>query len=260
MSNGIARFEKFWRAMDLTPRDIYVHPADALAIGPSTHTQFRLQELPIPVLGNLRSAEAVILTLNAGYGDHDAAWRNAWPDEHEAMTRAQRANILQEHSPADWPFYDWSPLFQTHPGVAYWKGDAVLAVKQRQLAKLRGVALELERSWSLPRQEIHRYIAHKVAVLEWCPYRSKEFKRAGNLENIASLTEARELACNLIQENEKLVIVTRHIDAWGFSGSQDSRENLVVYDTRQGTAASLSPHSAGGEALLSRLLRVGPGL
>ncbi|KWT98153.1 MULTISPECIES: hypothetical protein [unclassified Variovorax] len=260
MSKGIERFERFWRELDLSPKSLYVHPKDEPHLDPTKHPQFQLQVLPIPVLGNLRTAEAVILTLNAGYGDNDEAWRKAWPKEHEAMTAAQSANIQQQHTPGGYPFYDFNPAFRTHPGVAYWKGGAELAVKQRQMAKLRGVATELGQNWKVPLEEVHRVLAHKVAVLEWCPYRSKDFTATPSLKSLPSVQEAMELARNLVLEGEKLVIVTRHIDAWGYQGSADSGENLVVYDKAQGTSASLTMNSAGGRALLKRLLRAGPTL
>jgi hypothetical protein len=176
------------------------------------------------------------------------------------LAGAQRANLHQRHSEADYPFYDFNPVFRTHPGVAYWKGGAQFAVKQRQQAKLRDVAIHLQQNWKVPVSEVHKYLSHKVAVLEWCPYRSEAFKRTKGLKKLQSVIEAVELANALVAENEKLVIVARHVDAWGYSGSSDSRENLVVYDGLQGTAASLTMKSTGGKALLQRLLRAGPAL
>lgn len=254
MSKGIEQFERFWREMDLAPRALYIHPRDERMLDPAQHPQFRFHVLPIPVLGNLRTAEAVILMLNAGYGDNDETWNKAWPSEHAAMTAAQKANLLQQHAPDDYPFYDFNPLFRMHPGAGYWKGDAELAVKQRQMAKLRSVARELEHHWKVPLEQVHKVLAHKVAVLEWCPYRSKDFQRSAGLAKLPSIIAARELAKALVEENDKLVIATRHIDAWGYEGSMDSKNNLVVYDRRQGTAASLTMNSAGGKALLQRLL------
>ncbi|OAK62067.1 hypothetical protein A3K87_19470 [Variovorax paradoxus] len=257
MSKGIEEFENFWRRLDLSSRAPYIHPEDAGRLSPEDYPAFQFQVVPIPVLGNLRSAEAVILMLNAGYGDNDEAWAKAHPREHALMTEAQMANIRQQHSPADYPFYDFNPAFQTHPGVAYWKGGAELAVKQRQMAKLRSVAHELQARWGLPLEQAHKVLAHKVAVLQWCPYRSRDFKRSGGLAALPSVRAALHLVRALVEENEKLVIVTRHVEAWGYEGSADSKGNLVVYDRKQGTSASLTLNSTGGKALLARLLRVG---
>lgn len=258
MSKGIEQFENFWRAMDLAPSATYIHQKDAHVMRDENHRDFQFQVLPIPVLGNLRSAEVVILMLNAGYGDNDEAWAHARPHEHALMVEAQRANIYQSHQPGGYPFYDFNPAFKTHPGVGYWKGGAELAIKQRQMAKLRGVALELQVRWGVPLEHVHKVIAQKVAVLQWCPYRSKDFKRSGNLAKLPSVQAARKLACSLVDENQRLVIVTRHVEAWGYDGAHDSRGNLIVYDRKQGTSASLTLNSAGGRAILERLLQGGP--
>lgn len=258
MSNGIQRFEDFWRRMDLTPRARYIHPDDAPFLCAEEHPSLQFQLLPIPLIGNLRTAEAVILMLNSGFGKDDLVWEQAHPTEHASMLAVQRANLHQRYFDGAYPFYDFDPRFRNHPGAGYWKGGAQLAVRKRQQAKLSQVAEALACEWSVPVEQAHKHLAHRVAVLEWFPYRSTSFEWRSAFQRVPSCQEALRLVRSLVNDNQKLIVVPRSVDKWGFRGFADGTDNLVVYDGPQGTAASLTLNSAGGKAILQRLLHAGP--
>ena len=65
MSQAITKFENFWRQMDLGYRERYVHPADASFMTPLevAKSKLQLQVLPLPVNGNLRRADVILVML-----------------------------------------------------------------------------------------------------------------------------------------------------------------------------------------------------
>lgn len=247
--NGIDRFEEFWRRMDLTtPRDVYLHPADEpfVQAGPPGDKQLQLQVLPIPVNGNLRQADVVILMLNPNFDEmSDRQWKMAHPAAYEYMEACQRANIQQRHPYDAHPFYDISPLLGSHPGAGYWRGGSKLAGIARERASNRRVSLE----------EAYIELSRRIAVLQLVPYRSKKFGHHSLVKEAPSSAQAIALARYLAEETDKLLIVQRKVNDWGFEFPSD-RENVIVYDPRrEARKASLSLKSRGGSAILARLIK-----
>lgn len=247
--NGIDRFEEFWRGMDpTTPRDVHVHPADEpfVQAGPPGDKQLQLQVLPIPVNGNLRQADVVILMLNPNFDEmSDREWKMAHPAEYEYMVACQRANIQQRHPHDAHPFYDISPLLGSHPGAGYWRGGSKLADIARELASNRRVSLD----------EAYIELSRRIAVLQLVPYRSKKFGRHRLIKDAPSCMEAVALARYLAEKTNKLLIVQRKARDWGFE-FPSNRENVIVYDPRrEALSASLSLKSRGGSAILARLVK-----
>lgn len=242
--------------MDLdTAASRYVHPDDEPFMTPARTEGLALHLLPLPVNGNLRHAEVLILMLNSGFGESDVLWEKAHPSEHRAMLASQRTNVHQSHTPDDYhPFYDLNPLFCDHPGAGYWKGGANLATAKRQAKKLASVITELAHTWRVSTDVVDLTIASRVAVVELLAYRSTSFNHRGLFKKLPSCAEALALVGSLVAENEKLVVVPRSVKEWGFSGPENNSENLVVYGANQGLSASLTTNSVGGQALLKRLL------
>lgn len=260
MSNATNRFETFWRKLDLrSSRQQIVHPDDIPYMTPETNKGLALHLLPLAVNGSLKRADVVILMLNSGFGDGDALWETAHPNEHQVMLASQRANLHQSHgSEEQYPFYDLNPLFRDHPGAAYWKGGANLAVAKRQAKKLGSIAARLSDVWNAPLETVYRGISNHVAVVELLAYRSTEFKHERLFSKLPSCAAALNLVRALVAEDQKLIVVPRRVKEWGFVGCGDNTENLIVYNPNQGRAASLTTRSAGGQAILARLKPFAP--
>jgi hypothetical protein len=88
-----------------------------------------------------------------------------------------------------------------------------------------------------------------------CPYHSANMRRRDLLQRLPSCLQARRLVHALAASGEKLVVATRSVSEWGFTGPVES-ESLVVYPSSLGISASLSLSSVGGVALLNRISRV----
>ena len=260
MSSAINCFETFWRKLDLNASQTqFVHPDDAPHMTPETTEGLALNLLPLAVNGSLKCADVVILMLNSGFGDSDVLWEKSHPNEYQVMLASQRANLHQSHGDEDhYPFYDLNPLFRDHPGAAYWKGGASLAVGKRQARKLASIAADLGGVRSESPQTVYREMSNRVAVVELLSYRSTKFKHKSLFGKLPSCAEALKLVRTLVAENEKLIVIPRSVKEWGFSGPSDNTENLVVYDPRQGAAASMTTRSAGGQAILARLTPTAP--
>ena len=260
MSNAISRFETFWRKLDVdSSHKQYVHPDDAPHMTPDSTKGLALHLLPLPVNGSLKRADVVILMLNSGFGDSDNVWEASRPKEHQVMLASQRANVHQSHDRGDhYPFYDLNPQFCDHPGAAYWKGGANLAVPKRQARKLASIAAELGDAWNVSSDSVYREMSNRVAVVELLSYRSTKFKHTGLFNKLPSCTESLKLVRGLVAENQKLIVIPRSVKSWGFAGSSDNTHNLIVYEPSQGAAASMTTRSAGGQAILARLKLKGP--
>lgn len=260
MSKSVEQFEAFWRQMDLKARPRYIHPADEAILTDSVadKAQLQLQLLPLPVNGNLRRAEIIVLMLNSGWGEDDAAWEEAFPNEHAAMLSAKRANLHQSHGTGDaYPFYDLNPRFQDHPGAAYWKGGANLVKPRRKpqekrLAELAG-ALAVE--WSVPLSAVYRELSNRIAVVQRCAYASKDGDELKTIaKRLDSSAELIKFIRGLVDEDEKLVVVVRAASVVGLLPADNAR-NLFVYEP-QGPARfarmGMRP-GEGGPVMFERL-------
>ena len=235
MTTPVQRFVDYWGQFEPNGPP-YIHPADA---GLVRQGDFDLQLLPVPVNGDLREAECVVLMLNPGLDEEDHVW------EQREDFRAGLLNALaQTHAPDGHPFVYLDPAFERHPGAVYWAGAKFKGVIEA-LASRDGVAIAAAQA----------HVARNVAVIQLCPYHSVSMRRRALLETLPSSVQARRLAHNLVASGEKLVVAARAVRAWGFDEPVVS-EDLVVYKSSQGRSASLSLSTAGGSAIVSRLPRV----
>jgi len=245
VSQAVESFLKFWgRFKPQSPP--YVHPDDAnfphLAV-------FEHSLLPIPFIGDLRKAEAVILMLNPGLDAEDIAW-----EKKPAFRTAVERNLSQVFPNGAFPFFYLDPQFREHPGAGYWaKSRRIPGNRDQQ--KLLSVIQELARRDGICEAAARAHVACKVAVVQLVPYHSAELRRRDVFGNLSSVCQARAFVHDLVGEESKLVIAARSVRKWGFAGPQ-SGEHLVVYHPAQGKAASLTTRSEGGRALLARLSHV----
>lgn len=246
---AIARFEQFWARMPTNLPSNLIHPDDqgAVNVAPAGEATLQLQTLPLPVNGNLREADVVLLMLNPNY-DHkeELEWEAAHP------LLASRRRCLQlaafnagPQSSGERIFYDIDPAFHTTSGARYWRRRGKLGDVANALANERGSSLD----------EVWTEMARRIAVLQVVPYRSKTFDSKTCSIQAMSCRQAVELAAWLAFHSNKLVIAMRALSAWGFQ-FPSSHRNLIAYDPKgEARGASLSLSSRGGGPILERLLR-----
>ena len=242
MSQYIDEFLNFWRKFDPS-NPPFIHPDDRNHL---TGNEFESQLLPLPVIGDLRRCDILILMLNPGLNQLDYEW-----EKKADFTQTLRDNITQNVTDKDYPLFYLDPRYAAHPGADYWYGDrsVVTTNVKRPQRKLYGVIERYAMTMGISIEDARRIIAQRVAILQLFPYHSKEFKASNIVWSLPSCQAARRLAQHITQD--KLVIITRAIRYWGYS--EQVTDNLVVYPPSQARSASLSPHSPGGAAILRRL-------
>ena len=252
MSRGISQFEDFWRQMKFAPGEPYVHPDDKIALTARDVQIMGLNLPPIPVNGNLRSSDVVILMLNPGYSDLDALRGNAFSKE--IQLASEWANLHQRDWPNEYPMFDLNPDLVDSGGAEYWAGP---------LGRMKGKLGHLAHSLAAPEEHSHSHIrkelANRIAVVQLVAYRSTAFadlqtnqKKSGPPQlRLKSSEEARKLARALVEEGEKLVVIPYGIQHWGYAKPVQT-ERLVVYK-RGLREAHIAPTSAGYHAVLERL-------
>jgi hypothetical protein len=259
MSEGISRYEEFWRRFDCVADAPYVHPEDWDLLTTRDRQHMQLNLLPLPVNGNLRSADVILLMLNPGFSDSDAKWGDA--SMRSALVASERANLQQRDWTNDYPFFDLNPDFVGSGGANYWAGPL-----GRMKGKLGHLANGLASAEDGDHSSIRRELANRVAVVQLVAYRSTSFadlqsgqSRAGPPQiRLKSSLEAIQLARALVREGEKLVVVPYGIQRWGYPGPVMS-ERLVVY--RPGLReAHIAPTSPGYEPAIQRLRQRGQGV
>ena len=246
MKSAVENFLEFWRRFQLTDPP-YVHPEDR---GLAQQDDFELNLLPLPVNGNLSEAECIVLMLNPGLDDEDYVW-----EEHAAFRSSVTKNLNQAHLAADYPLLYLDPAFEQHPGAGYWSRARVPKRPKREQQKLRSLVEGIASRDRATVAAAQAHVARKVAILQLCPYHSTNMSRRDLLSRLPSCQQARRLVHQLATTGEKLIVATRSVSEWGFSGPVEA-ESLVVYPGSLGLSASLSLSSAGGAAMFRRISQV----
>lgn len=123
----------------------------------SESARFHLGLLPMPYLGNLRTAKVILLSLNPGIGAHDYFGEFQVPEYRDALYQ----NLRQQGN-APFPFL--APEHSWHGGAAYW------------LPRLRPVVKWVKASLGIDTTEAISLCASRLAVLELVPYHSSSFQ------------------------------------------------------------------------------------
>jgi hypothetical protein len=168
--------------------------------------------IPEPFVGAVTTAQVIVLLLNPG-SDETNVGSHADPEFRKALL----ANL--RHSKTDWPFYFLDPRFKVkHPGVKWWRS------KTRQLGESVG--------WDK--------VAHRLAVIEWFPYKSPRYGRNCKVPSQQYGFTLVENAMN----RRATIIIARSVKRW-----LASVPRLEVYDKM------LALHSVQNVSLTKNNLR-----
>ena len=246
-SDPITEFADFWRLFNFSRSEL-IHPNDDIAL--VRRSQFELSLIPLPVVGDLRRPDVLILMLNPGFDNSDVWWERENPCFRETLKR----NLLQDVRDSEYPLFYLDPQFAAHPGADYWYGDPSVTSTgtKRKQRKLKRLVEAVSRFRGCSLGEARREVAQKIAIVQQVPYHSRAFGSYDLLRHLYTARKAVQLIKALL--GQKLIIATRAINHWGFSGPVNSTD-LVVYPKSWATSASLSPQSWGGAAILHRLLQ-----
>lgn len=254
MSNAISRFEDFWREMPMSNdgTSVLAHPQDEADLTGRDRQCMQLDLLPLPVNGNLRIADVVILMLNPGFGELDAHWGT--PASRLERLAGERANLHQTRWTSDYPMFDLNPVLAGSGGAKYWAGPL-----GPMKGKLGHLARALANAENDDPAEIRKELSNRIAVVQLVAYRSTAFKdlqsgqkKAGPPQHrLQSSNEALLLAHGLAKEQRKLVVVPYGTQHWRFPTQVTKRLIVYRHGLRQAHFTSKSP----GHHLIVETLR-----
>ncbi len=217
----IESWPKAYRAADFcAPKDSRLH----------------LGLMPQPFLGDLRRASIYILGLNPGLGPGD------YYAEYEVarFRRALLAN-LKQNKRRSFPFLFLDPQYAWHGGFAWWHG------------KLAGVIARLAQTRNVEFAKQRAQLARELASIELVPYHSS--KSPGGwirLESVSlALTFVHNSVVPRVRSGKAIAIAIRQTKIWKLP----KEIGFVSYTRQEARAASLSPDSRGGRAILDHLRR-----
>jgi hypothetical protein len=205
--------------------------------GVSADSRLHLDLLPMPFVGNLKTASVFLLMLNPGLAPSDYFGEYQVPEYRAALL----ANLRQAQ---DSSFFFLEPRFSWHGGFDYWHG------------KLHGLIAALAQRTGVSYGTARALLQSRLAVLQLAPYHSPTF---GLPDRVMSSLRSVELAGAFAveellpraQAGDYLVIVCRKARAWQLP----DHENVVLYGSTEARAAHLGPASRGGAAILEFLAR-----
>lgn len=205
--------------------------------GAPGQSQLHLDLLPVPFVGNLKSASVFLLMLNPGFGPHDYFGEYNVPEYRTALL-----NNLRQGRDNSFMFLD--PHFSWHGGFGYWH------------TKLQDIIAAFTESTSTSYGKARLFFQSRIAALELAPYHSVNFTVPTRVFNsLRSVQLARAFVHDELlpraKSGECLLVVTRAVKHWGLP----SLGNIVAYSPTEARSAHLSVKSRGGSAILKFLRR-----
>ncbi len=223
-----------WRAIIRAPD--FCRPGDK---------RLHLGLMPQPFWGDVRRASVYVLLLNPGLSPADYFGEYEVTEYRQALRR----NLKQEFREDDHPFLFLDPQFAWHGGFRWW---------HRKLSGIIGELADHDRSdFAAARKKL----AQSIACLELFPYHSEDSGAVSRWlrKKLLSVSLVQDFAKTYVMPRVRLgkaiVIVTRKSKQWGDLSSDGG---VIVYSGQEARAAHLTPHSAGGKAILKHLKRVRP--
>ena len=207
----------------------------------SDDKRLHLGLIPVPFMGDMLNASIYVLMLNPGLGPGDY-----FEYKVPSLRRALIANLRQERIPGVMPFVCLDPRFAWHGGFGYWN------------RKLKGVMEALAASKGMSLANARSTLGSKLAVVQLVPYHSSEFNQKA-LQQLSSVRLAKDFVrrrvAKRVRAQEAIVIATRQVKVWDQCLPKDLGEEhgIIRYTASEARAASLSPDSSGGRAILHKL-------
>jgi len=204
--------------------------------GAPGNTGLHLDLLPVPFVGNLKTASVFLLMLNPGFSPRDYFAEYTVP-----KFRSSLLDNLRQVRGCSFMYLD--PQFSWHGGYDYWH------------TKLRQIIVAFAQTSGISYGRARRVFQSRIAALELVPYHSVNFAIPSRIfKSLHSVQLARsfvrEELLRRARSGDCLVIVTRSVKHWQLP----KHRNVVAYTTGEARSAHLSPDSRGGSAILKFLL------
>lgn len=190
---------------------------------------------PLPFLGNLAQASVFILTLNPGLHVSDY-----FTETHPVFQAHLDANFNQTLNPTEYPLFFLNPALGFHAGFTYWN----------RFLKVTREALHTRLKH--PRNEVQKFLAREIAVLEFIPYHARRGPKTNkSIKSMPSVKAVTAYARNILEPralNEEILILNvRRVQDWGLKTGRNILTNFTQ-------TVSLDPEGSNGKKLLEFLL------
>lgn len=198
--------------------------------------------LPMPFVGNPRTAGIFILSLNPGLAPMDYFAEYEVPGFRGVLIN----NLAQQDDGPGFFFLD--PQYSWHTGYGYWHG------------KLRSTIRALGERLDLPYRGARELLQQQLCAIDLYPYHSTVAMLPDKIvRQLTSTVLARAFVKEVLipraRAGNALVVVTRCAQACGVHSVQQS--GMIVYQGAACRGAHLSPSSLGGSAVLDFLAAPG---
>ena len=207
----------------------------------SDDKRLHLGLIPIPFVGDMLNASVYVLMLNPGLGPGDYFEYRV-----PGLRKTLLANLRQKHKVGVMPFLFLDPQFAWHGGFGYWN------------RKLKGVMEDLALSKDISLADARSTLGSQLAVVQLVPYHSAGFNQKA-LQQLSSVDLAKDFVgktvAKRVRARDAIAIVTRQVKVWNqcLPDDLEERHGVIRYTALEARAASLSPNSSGGRAILHKL-------
>jgi len=207
---------------------------------PPKDSRFHVGLIPVPFVGNLKTADIYIALINPGLTVCDYYVEETEPEYQQFLRR----NLKQDLGSERYPFFKLDPKWDWTSAGVWW--HRTLGSVIREVAKKRNENY----------QEATEFVAKRIAALEFAPYHSVN---GGFVKSGSNSLESSKLMLSFVHKEiipradrgEALLIIARGMGKWQIKQSN----NVIVYKTKHARSASLSMKSRGGKAIFKRLIQ-----
>ena len=181
--------------------------------------------IPVPYIGDLRSAEVIICLLNPGFGPVDY-----FAEDHEGFRNATWANLLQQDCSRDFPFFVLDPKFAWTGAFTWWRRKLGPVIEAMKLGNSR-----------MTNEDAIAILGKKLAAVELVPYHSNRspFTKK-TIEELKSTRLAKE-GVEAMRNHGTLVVYVRSVRLWGkdYGDNYEPKNGEIRYPAKSGQSASL---------------------
>jgi predicted nucleotidyltransferase len=200
---------------------------------PPQRDRFAVSLYPVPYIGDLATAEIIVLLLNPGYELADV-----WEMEHPEFKAALRETIYQDLANRQFKFICIDPQFSWHSGFRWWE------------RRLRPLTQQVAARAGLTYSAALRLLAAKLGCIELVPYRSAGLTPSADLMKLPSVTAALALVTELAQNRPDITwLLPRQVKRWSDALSC-AHVHPIPGHTR---SVSFSPSNELGAAIAKRI-------
>lgn len=185
--------------------------------------------VPLPFVGDVRRAKVYFLLLNPGLSatDYHAEYLAS------GFRRRLLANLRQDFSATEYPFFPLDPEFAWHSGNDFWER------KLRQIAKL------LCKRSGLSHPQVRKFLARTVCAIEMLPYHSVRLDLPPRvLQAFPSVVLARTCVSSIVpraQAGDCMIVAMRQVANWEVP---PDCANVLRFTGGQARGAHLSTNGA----------------